>query len=70
MADDLARRLKQPPAHGLHFRTLPSTTKRLGAKAEIQIVGQRADGEEYCRATEYGPRSAMKKAVTRKRPIF
>ena len=39
--------LKQPPAHGLHLRTLPSASKRMGAKAEIQIVGQRANGEEY-----------------------
>ena len=46
MADDLARRLKQPPAHGLHLRTLPSASKGIGAKAEIQIVGQRPDGKE------------------------
>src|SRR6202051_2720151 len=45
VAHDLARGLKQTPAHGLHLRTLPSTSKRIGAKAEIQIVGQHPDGE-------------------------
>src|SRR5271169_7028294 len=38
VAHDLARGLKQPPAHGLHLRTLPSASKCVGAKAEIQIV--------------------------------
>src|SRR5277367_1827011 len=46
VAHDLARGLKQPPAHGLHLRTLPSASKRIGAKAKIQIVGQHPDGEE------------------------
>ncbi len=41
-----ARRLKQPPAYGLHLRTLPFASKRMGAKAEIQIVGQHAYREE------------------------
>ena len=47
MADDLARRLKQPPARGLHLRPLPSASKRIGTKAEKQIVGQHPDGKEY-----------------------
>lgn len=47
MANDFARRLKQPPAHGLHLRAFPSLTERNAAEAQIQIVGQRADGEEH-----------------------
>ena len=38
MANDLSRRLKQPPTHGLHLRTLPSAPQRIGAKTQIQIV--------------------------------
>src|ERR1035437_735718 len=31
---------------GLHLRMLTPASERMGAKAEIQIVGQRADGKE------------------------
>ena len=47
MTNDLARRLEQPPAHGLHLRTLPSAPERGGAKNQIQIVSQHADGKEH-----------------------
>jgi hypothetical protein len=46
VAHDLARGLKQPPPHGLRLRALPSASKGMRAKAEIQIVGQYPDGEE------------------------
>lgn len=47
VANDLARRLKQAPAHGLHLRAFPAASERIGAKAAIEIVGQHADGKEY-----------------------
>jgi hypothetical protein len=47
MPHDLARRLKQPPAHGLHLCVLPSASERHAAKPKIQIVGQHTDCEEH-----------------------
>src|SRR6516162_5774191 len=38
MAHDLARGLKQPPAHGLHLRTLPSASKRIGARKRLTTL--------------------------------
>ena len=46
MADELARLLKQEPAHGLRARALKLSAERDAAKAQIYIVGQHADGEE------------------------
>jgi hypothetical protein len=37
MADDLAGRLKQPPAHGLHLRTLKLLAERDAAKAQYRL---------------------------------
>ncbi len=47
MADDLARRLKQTPPHGLYLRALPAVAEHAGAKAEIEIIGQHSGGKKH-----------------------
>jgi hypothetical protein len=34
IVDNLALRLKQPPVHDLHLRTLSSVSKRMGTEAK------------------------------------